>query len=116
MTGITLNAVFVVSGASFICSNDGSIYVETDLVKSTDGTSRAVSRTKNLRAKNVFMHGEKISEGSEVICLTRMSTGNIFHYNGVMSSVGESGNVVVRLTSPSNTDKIEELIKTIASL
>lgn len=116
MTGIGLNAVFVLCAKGFMCSNEGTISVDADLVKSVDGTSRSINRTKTLRLKSAFTHGEAANVGSEVVCLTRMITGNVFHYSGRLSFVAEDGTIGVTLTSASGTDKIDEIIKTIASM
>lgn len=116
MRGLGITGVFIVYPDGFICSNDASIDIDPTINKSPGGGIKSVSKKKVLKIKSPFIHKKQPLERQAVTCLTRMTTGNVFHYDGYVSCVNENGKTEMVLTSSAQKDRVKELIEAIKEL
>jgi hypothetical protein len=116
MDGLGLSGIFITYPKGFVCGNEGSIDVESDVVKDLSGVRSGVKRTKTLKVKNVFIHGESPVKDQQVVCLTRLNTGNVFRYDGFISFITDDGIVSVTLSGKAEKEGIQEIINSIVSL
>jgi hypothetical protein len=113
---ISFDAVFIVHEGGFVCANEGETILESDVILGLDGLKSSVKRSTVLKIKNAFVHGQPPVKDQPVTCLTRMTIGNIFHYEGFVSYVSDDGITGIKLTSKAQNDRIKELMETIAKL
>lgn len=116
MDGLGLNGIFITYPKGFACGNEGSIEVESDVVKDLAGVRSGVKRTKTLIVKNVFIHGEAPVKDQPVVCLTRLNIGNVFRYDGFISFLTEEGVIAVTLSGKAEKEGVAEIINSIVSL
>lgn len=110
------DAVFIKHDTGFICANEGILEVESDLQKGLDGKAESIRRTQIIKIKDAFCYKELPRTTDEVICLTRLSTGNEFIYKGFIKYIDADGNVWVSINGLAIQECIPELINAIANM
>lgn len=99
---VSIDKLFIVSDKWWLCSNDGSISIESDLVKDESGKNKHIKQTTVFLAYNSFVNGQTPTHGEKVECMYELNGINLC-FKGAVNSF--NGSTCILNIESEHTDK-----------
>lgn len=110
-----VDKIFMVHSKGWICSNEGSFVVESDVIKGPTGVRESISRQKIFSISKYFAHGQEPIKGTEVECMCALVTGNKLTFSAVVEFC-TGGNCRLKVIGQTKNTGFDEIIKAIVSM